>query len=263
MNLRVAGVRHEGSAFVGAEGGHDIAAHGIGREIENVSVSAGGEDDGVGGVGTDFTGDEVADDDAFGLAVDDDEVEHLGAGVHGDSAFRDFLFESLVATDEELLSGLAAGVEGPLHLSSAERAVVEEAAVFAGERNALGDALVNDLGRDFSETVDVAFPGAEVAAFDGIVEEAVNGVAIVLVILGGVDPALGCDGVGAARAVLVAEAIDVVTKFGKGGCGGSTGEAGTDHDDFEFSLVGGVDQLGVHFMGRPFVGQGAIGDFRI
>jgi hypothetical protein len=79
VNLGVAGIRHEGSAFVGAEGGHDIAAHGVGGEIEDVSVSAGGENDGVGGVGSDFAGDEVADDDAFGLSVDDDEVEHLGA----------------------------------------------------------------------------------------------------------------------------------------------------------------------------------------
>jgi hypothetical protein len=137
--------------------------------------------------------------------------------VHRDTALGDLLFEGLVAADEELLAGLAASVESAFDLGSAERAIVEEAAVFAGEGNALGDALVDDLIGDLGKAVDVGFAGAEIASFDGVVEETVDGVAIVLIIFGGVNSALGCDGMGAARAVLVAEAIDVVAEFGEGG----------------------------------------------
>ena len=71
VNLRVARVCHVGAALVGAEGGHDIAAHGIGGEVKDVSVSAGGEDDGIGGVRGDFTRDEVTNDDSFGVSVDE------------------------------------------------------------------------------------------------------------------------------------------------------------------------------------------------
>ena len=49
------------------------------REIEDVDVAAGAEDHRVGRVRLDLAGDQVAGDDALGVAVDDDEVEHLVA----------------------------------------------------------------------------------------------------------------------------------------------------------------------------------------
>ena len=78
-------------------------------------------------------------------------------------------------------------------LRAAERAVVEQAAVLAGERHALRHALVDDVRADLGEAVDVRLAGAEVAALDGVVEEAVDAVAVVLVVLGGVDAALRGD----------------------------------------------------------------------
>ena len=80
-------------------------------------------------------------------AVLDDEVEHLGAVVQRDRAERDLAHERLVRAEQELLAGLAAGVERARHLRAAERAVVEQAAVLAGERHALRDALVDDVDR--------------------------------------------------------------------------------------------------------------------
>ena len=50
-------------------------------------------------------------------------------------------------------------------------------------------------GGDFRQTVDIGFTGAEVAAFNGVVKQAVNGVAVVLVVLGRVNAALGRNGV--------------------------------------------------------------------
>jgi hypothetical protein len=145
-------------------------------------------------VALDLAGDEVAHDDAAGVAVDDDEVEHLGARcVHLHAARADLRDQRLVGAEQELLAGLAAGVEGARDLRAAEGAVVEQAAVLAGEGHALGDALVDDVVADLGEAVDVGLAGAEVAALDGVVEEAVDAVAVVLVVLGGVDAALGGD----------------------------------------------------------------------
>ena len=73
-------------------------------------------------------------------------------------------------------------------------------AVFARERNALRDALIDDVHADLREPVDVGFARAEVAAFYGVVKQAVNAVAVILVILRGIDSALRGDGVRAARA---------------------------------------------------------------
>src|SRR6185312_15804693 len=122
----------------------------------------------------------------------------------------DLARERLVSAEQKLLAGLAARVKGAGHLRAAEGTVVEQAAVFAGKRNTLRDALVDDVHADLREAVDIRFAGAEIAAFDGVVEKAVNGIAVVGIILGGIDAALRGDAVRAARAVLEAEALHFV-----------------------------------------------------
>ena len=131
----------------------------------------------------------------------------------------DLAFQRLIGAEQKLLAGLAARIEGARDLRAAEGAVGEQAAVFAGEGNALRHALVDDVDADLREAVDVGFAGAEIAAFHRVVEQAVDAVAVVLIILGGVDAALRGDGVRAARAVLEAEALHVVAQFGQRGGG--------------------------------------------
>ena len=68
------------------------------------------------------------------------------------SAPRRFAGEqAVVGAEQQLLAGLASGVEGARHLGAAKRAVVEMAAVLAGKRDALGHALVDDLGAHLGE----------------------------------------------------------------------------------------------------------------
>ena len=206
VNLRVARVGERGPALVRAVGGGDVAADGVGAEEEDVAVAAGGEHDRVGGERFDLAGFEMPRDDAAGLPVDHHEVEHLAAREHLHGARRDLPGQRLIRAEEELLAGLPAAVEGALELRPAEGPRVEQAAVFAGERHALGDALIDDVDPTFGEPVDVGFAAAEVAALDGVVEEAVDAVAVVAVVLGGVDAALGGDAVRAPRRILEAEA---------------------------------------------------------
>ena len=209
-----------------------VGALGVGEEVVDVAVAAGGEDDRVGDVDAGCAGDEVAGDDAASFAVDHDEVEHLRAGDHGDGSGVDLAFECLVGAEEELLAGLSAGVEGARDLRSAEGAVVEGAAVFAGEGHALGYALVDDLGADLGEAVDVAFAGAEVSTFDGVVEEAEDALTVVGVVLSGVDATLRGDGVRAGGESLEAEAFDFVCQARRARLRRApSAEAGADHRD--------------------------------
>ena len=179
------------------------------------------------------------------LAVDDDQLEHLVAGVHLDGAGRHLTLQGLVGADQQLLARLAAGVEGALHLDAAERAVVEQAAVLTGERDALGDALVDDVRADLGEPVHVGLAGAVVAALDRVVEQPERRVVVVAVVLGRVDAALGGDGVRAAGAVLVAEVLDVVAGLAQRRRGGAAGQAGAHDDDGQLAAVGRVDQVGL------------------
>ena len=167
------------------------------------------------------------------LPVDDDQLEHLVPGERLDRAGRDLALEGLVGADQQLLAGLAAGVERAGHLYAAERAVVQQAAVLPGERDALGDALVDDVGADLGQAVDVRLAGAVVAALDRVVEETVDRVAVLLVVLGGVDPALRGDRVRATRGVLVAEGLHVVAGLAERGRRRGAGQAGADDDDVD------------------------------
>ena len=267
VDLGEARVGEVGAAPVGPPDRGGVGVHGVGRQVEDVAVAAGGQHHRVGEVGGDLAGDQVAGDDAAGPAVDHDEVEHLGARVHLDVARGDLPGQRLVGAEQQLLAGLAAGVERTGDLHAAEGAGVEQAAVLAGEGHALGDALVDDLDRDLGEPVHVGLAGAEVAALDGVVEEPVHGVAVVAVVLGGVDAALGGDGVGPARGVLVAELHDAVALFGERGAGRAAGQAGADDDHGVLAAVGGVDQLRGEAAGVPALrdrplGRLGVGDRR-
>ena len=59
----------------------------------------------------------------------------------------------------------------------------------------------------------VGFTGAEIAAFDRVVEKAMHGVAVVLVILRRVDAALRGDGVCASGRIMEHEVVNFVTEF--------------------------------------------------
>ncbi len=264
MDLRVAGVGEQGAAAVGPPGGGDVRPLGVGREVVDVAVAAGRQHHGVAGVALDRPGHHVAGDDPDrAAAAVDHHVEHLGAREHPDLAGGDLLLQGLVGAEQELLAGLAAGVEGAGDLGAAEGAVVEQAAVLAGEGDPLRHALVDDVDRHLGQPVDVGLAGAEVASLDGVVEEPEDAVAVVVVVLGGVDPPLGGDRVGAAGGVLEAEAPHLVAELGEAGRGRGPGEAGAHHQDREFPLVVGVDQLEVPLVLVPLVLDGTGGDLAV
>ena len=184
--------------------------------------------------------------------------------VLGDGPRGDLTLERLVGADQELLAGLATRVERTGHLHTTEGAVVEEAAVLAGEGNALRDALVDDVGADLGEAVDVILTGAVVAALDRVVEETVDGVVVVAVVLRGVDTTLRGDGVRAAGGVLVEEHIDVVAHFAQRGGGSAAREAGADDDDAQLAAVSGVDQRGGELTFLPALrDRNVVGGLRI
>ena len=260
VDLGEAGVGEGRALLVRAPDRRRVAALGVGREVEDVAVAAGRQAHGVGHVGLDLAGDHVAHDDAARAAVDDHELQHLVARVHLDRAQADLALERLVGAQQQLLSRLAAGIEGPRDLRAAEGAVVEEAAVLAREGHAERDALVDDRNRDLRQPVDVRLARPEISALDGVVEQALNAVAVVVVVLRGVDAALRGDRVRPPGRVLVAEALDVVAELGHGGRAARARQARPDHDDRVLALVGRVDELHLEAVLVPLLVEGTGGD---
>ena len=255
VDLREAGVCEESALAVGLHRGGAVGVHRVrGQEI-GISVTTGSEDHGVGAEALDLTGHEVAGDDTLRLAVDDDEVQHLVARIALHGAGGDFLVQGRISAEKQLLTGLSAGVEGTAHLDTAEGAVRQISAVFTGERNALRDALVDDGRTYLRQAIHVRLPGTVVTALDGVVEQPVDGVIVVLVVLRGVDTALCGDGVRAARRVGDAENLDVVSELAQGGGCGCSAEARTDDDHLEFPLVVRRDDPDFGLALRPFLGE--------
>src|SRR5690606_1106866 len=135
---------------------------------------------------------------------------HLSPVVHLDLACCNLAVQRAIRAKEKLLPGLPASIKRSGNLSSTERAVIEQAAVFTCKGNTLCNTLINDIYAHFSEAIHVAFTSAVVAAFHGVIKQAIDAIAIVPVILGSVDASLSGNTVRTPRAVLKAECLDVI-----------------------------------------------------
>ena len=193
----------------------------------------------------------------------DDDVDELHAVPQLDVAHADLAGHLLVGAEQQLLAGLPADVERAADLRPAEAAVVEQPAVLAGERHALGDGLVDDVPRHLGQAVDVALTGAEVAALDGVVEEPIDAVAVAAVVLGRVDAALGGDRVGPAGRVVERERLDLVAELGQRRRRRGAGQTGADDEDLELALVVRVDELRVGDEGLPLLCQRPVRDLGV
>ena len=263
VDLRETRIRKQRAALMRAPDGGGVGALRVRREVIDVPVSAGSQHHRIGNVGFDLAGQQVAGHNAAGLPIDHDQVQHLGAGVHLHVAEADLLLQRLVGAEQKLLARLAAGVECAGDLRAAERPGVQIARVFARERNALRHALIDDVHADLRETVDVGFAGAEIPALDRVVEQPKDAVAVVAVVLGGIDAALRGDRVGAARRILEAEALDPVPQLGERGGGRTARQPGSHYDDRVLALIGRIDQLEIEAMAVPAGFDRAGGAFRV
>ena len=123
-------------------------------------------------MGTNLAGDHVANDNPLGLAVHHHQIEHFCARIKLDLAVPYLPRQGLIGPQQKLLAGLTAGVEGSLHQGAAEGTGVEVTGIVAGKRNPLGDTLVDNVGAQFGQAVDIGLAGTEIAPFDGVVKKA-------------------------------------------------------------------------------------------
>ena len=240
-----------------------IATHRIGRQEERIAVAAAGQNHRIRRMGLDFAGHHVPRDDAFGLTIDNDQIEHFVARMHFDRARRNLMTQLRVNPEEQLLPGLAARVKCPRHLRPTKGTVGQHPAIFPGEGHALRHTLVDDVRADLRQAVDIRLTRAEVAALDRVHKQTVHAVAVILVILRRIDPALRRDAVRPARTVLIAKALHVVALLAEDGRRRSSRQTGAHDDQLVATLVARTDQLARRFEIGPFVGQRTGRNFRI
>ena len=190
VNLRVAGIGEESASAVCAPDCRTVAPHRVRGKEEYVSVSPGCQNNGIRNMRLYLAGNHIPGDNSPGAAVNNDQVDHLMPAVELNGPRLRLAHQCLVGTDKQLLPGLPAGIESSRHLHAAERAVVQQAAVFTRKGNTLCHALIDNCRGNFGQTVHVRFARTEIPAFDGVVEQAEHGIVVVLVVLRRVDSAL-------------------------------------------------------------------------
>jgi len=82
--------------------------------------------------------------------------------------------------------------------------------------------------------MNISLSRPKIATFDRIIEQAENAVAVVVVILGGVDAALRRDTVRPPRRVLEAKTFNVIPELAQGRRRGSACETASDDDNIKF-----------------------------
>ena len=236
------------------DGGH-VGRLGVGGEVEDIGVPAGGQHYRMTGVAGHLAGDQVAHHDPDGLAVLDHHIEHLATGVELHRPGLDLAHQRLIRPEQELLPGLAPGVEGAGYLGPAEGPGVEQTAVLSGEGDPLRGRLVDDVEGEVGEPIDIGLPASIVPTLHRVVEQPLDRVPVVLVVLGRVDPTLGRYGVRPARRVVEGEHLDLVSELGQRRGRRGAGEPGAHDEDLELPLVGWVDQLDRELVVLPLVGD--------
>src|SRR5688500_17723345 len=135
--------------------------------------------------------------------------------VHRDLTQFHLPHQSLIRTQQQLLSSLSARIKRSRHLRAAERSVRKQSAIFARKRDALRNALIDDAVARLRQTIDVCLASAIVATFDRVIEQPVDRIAIVGIILRCVDATLRCNTVRATSRIKNAERLYVVSELRK------------------------------------------------
>src|SRR5207248_6517707 len=105
MDLGETGVSEQCASFVGAIGCGDVATPRVSRKIKDIAIPAGREHDRISSKALNFTSAQAAGDDAFGVSVNQYQVEHFGLGKHLNSAGFDLTTKRLITTKQQLLAG--------------------------------------------------------------------------------------------------------------------------------------------------------------
>src|SRR5438477_6419056 len=133
------------------------------------------------------------------MTIHDYQVEHLGLRKHLHGPRGNLPAKRLVAAEQKLLTSLSARVKCSRNLRTTEGTIRKQAAILARKRDTLRDALVDDVHADFGKPVNVRFARAKIAAFYCVMEQPIDTVAVVLIVLRGVNSTLCCDRMRATR----------------------------------------------------------------
>ncbi|MNI42096.1 hypothetical protein D3C73_963720 [compost metagenome] len=86
---------------------------------------------------------EISNNNATGLSINYNDVEHFMSGEKLYSTFANLAHKCLISSQKKLLSSLTSRIECTTYLYTSERSIVQIASIFTTERNTLCNCLVD------------------------------------------------------------------------------------------------------------------------
>ena len=253
VNLNVARISEHRALAIYLNSSCTVATHGVGREEIGITIATRSDYNGISREAFELTCNEVLGNNTTSVTINDHNVFHFVTGVKLHLTGLYLRAQRRISTEQQLLTGLSLGIEGTAHLCATERTVGQHATIFTCERHALSHALVDDIVTHLSQTINIGLTSTVVTTLHGVIEKTIYGVAVVLIVLCGVNTTLCGDRVRTAWRVLDAEVEDVEAHLAE--CGGSrcTSQTRTDNNDVQFQFILWVNQALVSLVVGPLL----------
>ena len=139
-----------------------------------------------------------------------------------------------------MLSGLSFCIKCSGHQSPSERTIVQQTTVFTCQWNALHHALVNNVGRNFGQTVHVCLTGTIIASFDSIIKQPESGISVALIIFCRVNSSLCCNRVRTTWRILKAKSFYVIAQFSQSCSCRTSSKSSSNNDNIDITFVGRI-----------------------
>ncbi len=160
-----------------------------------------------------FAIDQISGNDPSGFSIDQNQIHHFVAIVHFYFSTTDLTIHGRIGPQQQLLSGLAFGVKSSGYQNTPKRTIVQQASVVPGKGNTLSNTLINDIGRNLRQAINIGFSGSVIPPLDGIVKKSVGRIAIPFIVFCGFDPYLGSNRMRHSRIILKTKSLYIIAQL--------------------------------------------------
>src|SRR5690606_27905161 len=166
----------------------------------------------------DFACNKVSSNDSTSFSVYDNQIQHFVTVIHLDFTTTDLTVHSRISSQQQLLSGLSFCIKRTRYLCSTKRTAVQKASVFPSQWHSLSHTLVDDVSRNFSQTIYVGLSSTVVSSLYSIIEQTVSRVTVSLIVLSSIDTSLSCNRVSSSWRILKTKCFYVIAQFSQCSC---------------------------------------------
>src|SRR5574344_1342158 len=195
-----------------------VTVHSVCREEIYVAVSATRNNYCMSSKSFNLTGDNISCNNTFCFSFNQNKVKHLITRIAFNRTLCNLSVHSSISSNQQLLSGLSAGIKCTANLCASERTIIEQSAVISCEWNSLSNTLIYNIITYLSKTVNICLPASVITTFYGIIKQSVYRVIIILIIFSSINTSLICNRVSSSWRIADTKYLDIIPSSSQRSC---------------------------------------------